>query len=223
MLVTCLSIRIKEKDKMVAVLSQSSLRSPGTVAGQAPVSMGSQARILEWVIVKSLSPVGLLATLWTVPGRVPCPSPSLELAQTPVHRVRDDIQPSHPLFRLPSIFPSIRVFSSELALHIRQPKYWNFRFSISPSREYSGLISFRICYGKMRIQSRKAHLGGHSRQWTTVYYPSMSQGNRFQTRTPTFSRDSVLYPSLNECLHVCNFFYVYDLVLQHVGVVRTNN
>ena len=63
MLATCMSIRIKEKYKMVAVLSQISLRSPGTVAGQAPVSMGSQARILEWVIVKSLSPVGLLATL----------------------------------------------------------------------------------------------------------------------------------------------------------------
>ena len=49
-----------------------------------------------------------------------------------------------PLLLLPSIFPSIRVFSSELALHIRWPKYWSFRFSISPSNEYSGLISFRI-------------------------------------------------------------------------------
>ena len=45
---------------------------------------------------------------------------------------------------LPSIFPSIRVFSSELALHIRWTKYWSFSFSISPSNEYSGLISFRI-------------------------------------------------------------------------------
>ena len=49
-----------------------------------------------------------------------------------------------PLLLLPSIFPSIRVFSNELALHIRWPKYWNFSFSISPSKEYSGLISFRI-------------------------------------------------------------------------------
>ena len=49
----------------------------------------------------------------------------------------------HPLF-LPSIFPSIRVFSNELTLHIRWPKYWNFSFSISPSNEYSGLIFFRI-------------------------------------------------------------------------------
>ena len=50
----------------------------------------------------------------------------------------------HPLFLLPLIFPSIRIFSSESVLHIRWPKYWSFSFSISPSSEYSGLISFRI-------------------------------------------------------------------------------
>ena len=50
----------------------------------------------------------------------------------------------HPLLLLLSIFPSIRVFSNESALHIRWPKYWSFSFSISPSKEYSGLISFRM-------------------------------------------------------------------------------
>ena len=50
----------------------------------------------------------------------------------------------HPLLLLPSIFPSIRVFSNESVLHISWPKYWNFSFNISPSNEYSGLISFRI-------------------------------------------------------------------------------
>ena len=50
----------------------------------------------------------------------------------------------HPLLFLPSIFPSIRVFSNESVLHIRWPKYWSFSFSISPSNEYSGLISFRM-------------------------------------------------------------------------------
>ena len=49
-----------------------------------------------------------------------------------------------PLLRLPSIFPSIRVFSSESALHIRWPKYWSFSFNISPSNEHPGLISFRM-------------------------------------------------------------------------------
>ena len=50
----------------------------------------------------------------------------------------------HPLLFLPSIFPSIRVFSNESIIHMRWPKYWSFSFSISPSNEYSGLISFRI-------------------------------------------------------------------------------
>jgi len=69
------------------------------------------------------------------------------LTQTHVHRVSDAIQPSHPLstlLLLPSIFPNIRVFSSESVLCIRWPKYWSFSFKISPSNEYSGLISFRM-------------------------------------------------------------------------------
>ena len=49
----------------------------------------------------------------------------------------------HPLLLLPSIFPNIRVFSNESALRVRRPKYWSFSFNISPSNEYSGLISFR--------------------------------------------------------------------------------
>ena len=70
-----------------------------------------------------------------------------EFTQTHVHRVSDAIQPSHPLsspFLLPSIFPSLRIFSSESVLHIRWPKYWSFSFSISLSSEYSGLISFMM-------------------------------------------------------------------------------
>ena len=56
----------------------------------------------------------------------------------------NDLILCHPLFLFPSIFPSIRVFSSESAPHIRWPKYWSFSFHISPSNEYSGLISFRM-------------------------------------------------------------------------------
>ena len=69
-----------------------------------------------------------------------------EFAQTHVHWINDSIQPSHPL-SLPSpafLFPSMRVFSNESVLCIRWPKYWSFSFSISPSNEYSGSISFRI-------------------------------------------------------------------------------
>ena len=70
-----------------------------------------------------------------------------EFTQTHVHRVSDAIQPSHPLSfpsPPPSIFPNIRVFPNESVLHIRWLKYWSFSFSVSPSNEYSGLISFRM-------------------------------------------------------------------------------
>ena len=71
----------------------------------------------------------------------------LELIQTHVHQVGDAIQVlklCHPLLLPPSIFPSMRVFSNESALYIRWPKYWSFSFNISPSNDYSGLISFRM-------------------------------------------------------------------------------
>ena len=68
----------------------------------------------------------------------------LEFAQIHVHWVGDAILIlCHPLLLLPSIFPSISIFSNESALHIRWPMYWSFSFSISPSNQYSGLISFR--------------------------------------------------------------------------------
>ena len=93
-----------------------------------------------------LSRVQLFATPWTAAYQA---SLSIyqppELAQTHVHRVGDAIQPSHrlcPLLLLHSIFS--RLFSNESVLRIRWPKYWSFSFSISPSSEYSGLISFRM-------------------------------------------------------------------------------
>ena len=70
-----------------------------------------------------------------------------EFTQTHVHQVSDAIQPSHPLLSpllLPPIPPSIRVFSNESTLCMRWPKYWSFSFSIIPSKEYPGLISFRM-------------------------------------------------------------------------------
>ena len=67
-----------------------------------------------------------------------------------------------PLLLLPSIFPSIRVFSSESALHIRWSKYWSFSFNISPSNEYSGFISFRIdCFNLLAVQGIRKSLLQH--------------------------------------------------------------
>ena len=83
---------------------------------------------------------------WSIPGFTVLHH-LLELAQKNVHWVGDAIQPFRPLSSpliLPSIFPSIRVFSKQPALCIKWPKYWSFSFIISPSNEYSGLILFRI-------------------------------------------------------------------------------
>ena len=99
--------------------------------------------------VQSLSRVQLFATPWTV--GFPAHHQLLELTQNHVHRIGDAIQPSHPMsspfptFSLsqPSVFPSIGVFSNESDLPIRWSKYWSFSYSINPSNEYSGLISFR--------------------------------------------------------------------------------
>ena len=82
----------------------------------------------------------------SIPG-LPVHHQLLEFTETHVHRVGDAIQPSHPLLSLSppaAIFPSIRVFSNESDLCIRQPKYWSFSFSISPSNEHPGLICFRM-------------------------------------------------------------------------------
>ena len=102
-----------------------------------------------------------------------------ELAQTHVHCVGNAIQPSHlccPLLPLPSIFPSIRVFSSESAFHIRWPKDWSFSFSISPSNEYSGFISFRIdSFDLLAVQGTlKSFLQHHNLKasilWHSVFF-----------------------------------------------------
>ena len=100
-------------------------------------------------------------------ARLPCPLPLQELAQTQVHRVGDVIQPSHPLsspFPLAFKLPSIRVFSKVSVFCITWPKYWSFSFSISPSNEYSGLISFRTnWFDLLAIQGTlKSFLQHHS-------------------------------------------------------------
>ena len=99
---------------------------------------------VELSSVQSLSRIWLFVTPNSTPG-FPVHHQLPELAQTHVHWVGDAIQISHSLLLLlPSIFPSIRLFSNESVLRIRWPKYRNFTFSINPSNEYSGMISFRI-------------------------------------------------------------------------------
>ena len=89
-----------------------------------------------------------------------------------------------PLFLLPSVLPSIRVFSNELALHIRWTKYWSFNFSISPSNEYSGLISFRIEWlDLLAVQGTlKSLLQHHSSKASILRYSAFFRSS-FHIRT----------------------------------------
>ena len=104
----------------------------------------------------------------------------------------------HPLLLLPSIFPSIRIFSSESALHIRWPKYCSFSFSISPSNEYSALISFRIYWFDLPAVQRtlqsllqqhnlKASILWHSAFFMVqLSYPYMTTGKTIALTIQTF-------------------------------------
>ena len=100
------------------------------------------------VVVQLLSHVWLFAISWTAAHQASLSftisRSLLKLMFTELMMPSDCLILCHPLLLLPSIFPSIRAFSNESALRIRWPKYWSFSFSISPSNEYSGLISFRI-------------------------------------------------------------------------------
>ena len=100
------------------------------------------------VVVQSLSHVGLSATPWTAAHQAPL---SFTVFQSLLKLMSiESVMPSnhlilcHPLLLLPSIFPSIGVFSSESTLRMRWPEYWSFSFSIIPSKEHPGLISFRM-------------------------------------------------------------------------------
>ena len=107
--------------------------------------------------VWSLSCVRLFVTPWTAARQA---SLSFTISQSFLKLMSFELViPSnhlilcHPLLLLPSVFPSIKVFSNESAFRIRWPKFWSFSFSISPSKEYSGLISFRInWFGLFAVQ-----------------------------------------------------------------------
>ena len=120
------------------------------------------------LVVQSPSCVRLFVTPLTAARQAPL---SFTISQSWLKLMSiESVMPSnclilcHPLFLLPSIFPNIRVFSNELALHIRWSKYWSFSFSISPSNEYFGLISFRIDWlDLLAVQgTRKSLLQHHS-------------------------------------------------------------
>ena len=125
------------------------------------------------LLFRSLGHVRLFTTPWTATRQASLSFTILEFIQTYVHWVSDATQPSHcPLLLPPSIFPSIMVFSNESVLPIRWPKCWSFSFSISPSNEYSGLISFRIdWFDPLAVQGTlKSLLQHHSSKASVLWH-----------------------------------------------------
>ena len=124
------------------------VKTAKTTKGSHDSELDPFAKVLfrSFSSVQSLCRIWLFATPWTVASQASITNSlsilklmSIELVMPSNHLIL-----CHPLLLPPSIFPGIRVFSSELLLCIRWPKYWSFNFSISPSSEYSGLISFRM-------------------------------------------------------------------------------
>ena len=126
--------------------------SPATNHIEMNVSLWMRGTQYHFWKFSSVTPCHSVQWLFVIPSTAACQASlsitnsrsllkfmSIELVMPSKHLVL-----CHPLLLLPSIFPSIRLFSSESVLRIRWPKYWSFSFSISPSNEYSGLISFRI-------------------------------------------------------------------------------
>ena len=136
--------------------------------------------LCEVVAVQPLSRVLLFLIPWTAACQA---SLSFTISQSLLKLTSIElVMPSnylnfcHPLLLLPSVFPSIKVFSNESVLHIRWPKYWNFSISISPSNEYSGLLSLRNdCFDLLAVQGTlKSLLQHHSSKasvlWHSIFF-----------------------------------------------------
>ena len=120
-------------------------------------------------------------------AKLPCPWPSLsvlKLMSIELMMISNHLILCHPLSLLPSIFLSTRVFSNELVLHSRWPKYWSFSFSISPSNEYSGLISFRIDWFISLLSNGLLRVFSSTRVWKHQFFgiqPSLRSNSHIVT------------------------------------------
>ena len=150
-----------------------------------------------FVVFQSLSCVRLFVTPWTAACQA---SLSFTISQSLLRfmsiqsvMLSNHLILCHPLL-LPSIFPSIRVFSNESALHIRWPKHWSFSFSVSPSNEYSGLISFRIDWfdllsGQGTLKSLlQHHISKASILWRSAFMDQLSCPYMTTGRTTALTR-----------------------------------
>ena len=156
----------------------------GLLEHKPKVSRGRSV-LVQFSSVQSLSRVRLFATPWTTARQASLFITNFQ--SLPKLISIESVMPSNhlilcrPLLLLPSIFPNIRVFSSESALHIRWPKYWSFSFNISPSNEHPGQISFRMDWldllaiqgtlkSLLQHHSSKASILGHSGWYYVKFY-----------------------------------------------------
>ena len=166
----------------------------------------------DFSLVQSLSRVQLFTTPWTTACQgslsVTNSRSSPRLISIKLVMPSNHLILCHPFLPLPSIFPSIRVFSNESALLIRWPKYWSFSFSISPSNEHSGLISFRIDWlDLLAVQGTLKSLFQHhssktSILWRSAFFivqlshPYMTTGKTIALTRQTFA-DKVIREAIN--------------------------
>ena len=164
-------------------------------------------------LVQLLSCVWRFATPWTAAHETSL-SFTISLTLLKLMSVELVMQSNHLcrlVLLLPSVFPSISVFSKELAFHIRWPKYWNFSFSISPSDEYSGLISFRIYWFDLAVQgalnnllqhhSLKASILQHSAFFMVkLSHLHMTTGIKIAKRSIQFSSVQFIHSVMSDCL-----------------------
>ena len=143
---------------------------------QLPSNTPEAQPLIKSSVVQLQTGVPLFVTPWTAAGQSSLFSTVLQsllkFMFIELMMLSNHLTLCHLLLLLPSIFPSIRVFPSELVLLIRWPKDWSFNFSISPSREYSGLISFRIdCFDFLAVQGTlKSLLQHHSSKASILQY-----------------------------------------------------